>query len=111
MTKGGVVTILVCGGFVWWLAYRTIEDVLAARDERRARAYVAAEQAAEAAMAMQVPPPPPEPCQCDVCTAPVSEEMERFMRALQEWGEDLYPMATALSGLDVYYAEDWEPVG
>lgn len=101
--KGGVVTVVLVGGvFVYWIARSTIEEALWRRDERRAEAYLAA----------VVPPPPPEeshadPCHCDLCTGEVS---------FTDWIEEKY--AEMIFGstvrdvheLDVYWAEDWEPV-
>jgi hypothetical protein len=67
-------------------------------------------------MALRSPPPPEEPCQCDICTGermPAVEikDREAFNRCMEEWGKDLMPTFNALHDLDVYWAEDWEPVG
>jgi hypothetical protein len=104
MSKSGIVTIVVVGTFVYWVARHTIEDALWRRDERRAGEFLAA----------QVPPPPPvAPPPAFVRSTerlpgvPV-EDPSAFSRAMEGWGEDLFPTFNALLELDCYWAEDWE---
>lgn len=102
MTGSGMVTLVVVGAFVCWVALHTIEDALWRRDERRAGRFLAA----------QIPPPPPaEPVftrSADRMPSIPIEDLSAFELAMEEWGADLMPTFSALHDLDLYWAEDWE---